>query len=256
MPANRLYRYGIFEPVAAIGEYVQLLPAPASQPYHRVAYVEPVPFLDSFTGPPGILLRDFSVTSLTSGSSFSITPVELQVGQYELLQFRMTLFEMATGAGLVASAQVPIDQIHVQVFQLGANRRWTSTNAGGILLSRVLMPLATAEAASWDSSQAAATLLGLAATANINRLSQPPFPWLNMTELFTYQTDSPSFTVINRSGTAGTTATTISQGQLRLACAGFRYILEPLPADLEGRGTPYTRIPVQGHGFSSQALQR
>ncbi len=231
---NRLYRYGTFEPVVDAGEHIKLLgPRPG---FFQVEYVEPIPFIESESNRPGIRLRDFNANNLADGGRVSVTPAELQMGKHELLQFRWTVFETSSGVGLISAiAGVDFNEINIEVAQLAANRRWVTQSAGGILNAALLLPLASAEEAAWSLG----TLI--TATANINRLQPLPWPQLNLTELFVWEIDGPTFNIVNRSGAA------LTQGELRIAAAGFRFVCSEVD-DLEARGAPFTRIPVQGMG--------
>lgn len=241
---NRLYRDGVFEPVASIREYVEIMPPPQSGRFFQVDFVEPIPFLDSSLSRPGILLRDFNAGNLADGASIDVAPTELQMPLGEMLHFRFTLFETPAGAGYIsAQANVDLDRIDVRVSELAANARWRTLNSGGVVNTSNIIPLASSEEAAFGHGAAAVAGTAEAATANVNRLATLPWKQLNLTELFVFQADQPTFTVVNRTGQA------LTQGQLRLAVGAFRYGLSPV----DSPPANYTTIPVQGRGPGSQA---
>lgn len=233
---SRIYRYGVWEPVADMGEHVRLLPSSDRQ-FYRVEYVEPIPFIESGTTRPGIRLRDFNADNLADGASVDATPSELHMPTLELLQMRWTIFETSIGSGLIsAEASIDINEIDIRVSQLMAQSRWTTLNSRGLVNAAHLLPLVSAEEAAWSLSAS------IAASTGVNRIQPLPWPFLNLTELFVFEDDGPTFTVVNRAGAA------ITQGGLHLAVSGFRYVLSKIGPDLEREGKAFTRIPVTGHG--------
>jgi hypothetical protein len=162
----------------------------------------------------------------------------------ELLQVRFTLFETPAGAGYIAAqANVDLDRIDVRVSELAANARWRTLNSGGVVNISNLLPLVTTEEVAFGHGAAAVAGTAEVAVANTNRIGRIPWGDLNLTELFVFQSDQPTFTVVNRTGQ------TLTQGQLRLAVGAFRYGLIPMTTEPAN----YTTIPVQGRGPGSQS---
>lgn len=238
-----LFRDGVWEPLAEMGQPLQLV-SPRSSDFYRVEFIEPIPFLESSADRPGVLLRDFNANNLADSASVQVTPTELQMPRGELLQMRWTMFEAASGGGLVSAiAGVILNEIDVQVHQLQANRRWPTNNSFGIVNLAQLLPLPSAEEAAWSLGGSGTAMT---ASANINRLSGMPWRHLNLTELYVFEDDGPSFTVVNRSGAA------LDQGELRLAVSGFRHVLRAISEgeahDLAQRYGLVVPIPVPVQG--------